>query len=338
MPLSKTVLSTLPNAPAMALPDYSCFVGFDVSKQDITVYRMPTDGTDPSLTTVANDLTALAEFAATLPADAYCTCEATGGYEMALLSALVGAGRRVHRADARKVKAFIRSFGTLAKTDAIDAKALAIYAQERHTALQPWQPRDAVATLLQSLVLLRSDLINDQTATRNRLQAPTAAAIAVHLKAILATLDEQISLLDRRIDSLIQSDRLLAEKHKVLTAVASIGPVSAMTLLAVLPELGTLPRRQIASLAGLAPHAKQSGRTERRRRTFGGRTVIKKALFMAAMSASRCNPKLKTFYNRLIAKGKKPLVALIAVMRKLVVILNAKIRDQFYPQTVIRHA
>lgn len=333
MLLSKTPLSKAQTAPAVPSPGYSCFIGFDVAKQDITVYRMPADGGEPSLMTIANDSAVLAGVAAELPADAYCVCEATGGYETTLLAALVAAERMVHRADARKVKAFIRSFGTLAKTDAIDANALAVYGQERHAKLQPWLPPTKTASELQSLVLFRSDLIKNRTAQKNRLQAPTGGAIAVHLEAILATIEEQISILDGRIDDLIQSNTLLAEKRKILTAVAGVGPVSAMTLLALLPELGTLPRRQIASLAGLAPHARQSGRTERRRRTFGGRTVIKKTLYMAALSASRCNPKLKTFYDRMIAAGKKPLIALTAVMRKLIVILNAKIRDQFYINT-----
>jgi len=304
----------------MTLPTY--FVGCDVGKTEIVVYS----SRDQTITTLVNEPISLARFADSLDPGCLVVCEATGGYEVALLDALVAADRPAHRADARKVKAFIRSLGTLAKTDAIDARALARYGQERHDRLQRWVPGDTEQLALHALVMARRDIVADKTAWNNRQKAPGAKAAYTLIAPILTALDDQLAAINTAIASLVQSGHL-ATRARVLQAIPGIGAVTAHSIVALMPELGTLDRKQAASLAGLAPHPKQSGQTNAYRRVRGGRPILRQAMFMAAMSATRHNPALKAFYQRLIAKGKKPIVALTATMRKLITIANAKIRD-----------
>lgn len=306
------------------------FLGCDVGKTSIVVFDSRTGQTS----TVPNRPADLSRFAARLDDTCLAICEATGGHEDALLRALLQAGRAAHRADARKVKAFIRSFGILGKTDAIDARALATYGRERHAKLARWQTPDPQRERLQALVLTRRDLIVDQQAYKNRLAAPGAAAVKRQLGKLLASFEQQIADITREITALIRDHKTLAEAEKSIRAIVGIGPTTAAALLALLPELGTLNRREIASLAGLAPHPNQSGATDSYRRIRGGRPEIKRVLFMAAMVAAKCDPIQRSFYERLVAQGKKKLVALTAIMRKLVVICNAVLR----PKAVIQPA
>lgn len=300
------------------------FVGCDVGKAEILVF----DSGDGCTVTLANDPETLAAFAAAIDPQSLVICEATGGYEAALLDAMTAACRAVHRADARKVKAFIRSMGILGKTDAIDARALARYGEERHDRLLRWRPREAQQDRLHSLVATRHELVRQRTACKNRLAAPGAAPVADRLGRILAALDREIAGLEADIDAMIRRNAPLARAAATLQTIAGLGTTTSSTLLAFMPELGTLTRRQAAALAGLAPHPRQSGAADRYRRTRGGRPEIKRALFMAALAAARHNPSLAAFYQRLINNGKKPLVALTAVMRKLIIIANARLREQ----------
>lgn len=304
------------------------FIGCDVGKASIVVF----DSRDATTRTIANEPTALAEFAATLDAGCLVICEATGGYEADLLEAVCAAGRAVHRADARKVKAFIRSLGTLGKSDAIDGRALARYGEERHDLLARWQPRDADRQQLQTLVLARRELVRQRVACSNRLVAPGAAPVAERLQRILTVLDQEIAGLETDIAKLIGQSPVLTRAVTVVRTLRGFGPTIAASVIALMPELGTLGRRQAAALAGLAPHPNQSGSADRYRRTRGGRPDIKQILFMAAMAGVRSDPTMKAFYRRLIGNGKKPLVALTAVMRKMIVIANARLRDDHAAQ------
>ena len=301
----------------------SAFVGCDVGKTSIAVFD--TDSGQTRL--IANEPEPLAELAASIDAGALVICEATGGYETALLHAMFASGRAVHRADARKVKAFVRSFGTLGKTDAIDARALARYGEERHQQLQRWQPAEESRLALQALVLARRDLVADRLAWRNRRQAPGAEMLRDLLDPLCDLLDEQIRKADDAIARLIEADRSIERDIKTLRSIKCLGPVTAAALIALMPELGSLGRRQAAALAGLAPHPNQSGERNGYRRVRGGRPEVKRVLFMAALSAAQWNPELKAFYQRLLGNGKKPIVALTAVMRKLVILCNARLRD-----------
>lgn len=299
------------------------FIGCDVGKLSIAVF----DSHDERIRTIANTPDALATFAAGLDGSCLVVCEATGGYEDALLAALLGAGCPAHRADARKVKAFIRSFGTLGKSDELDAKALARYGAERHASLLRWQAPDPVRERLQALVLTRTDLVGQRTACINRLAAPGAELVRAYLEPLRLCLAEQIKALDAEIAATLRSVKTLERTNQALRSIGGVGPTTAAALIALMPELGQLGRRQAAALAGLAPHPNQSGATDAYRRTRGGRPEIKRAIFMAALAAARHDPTLSQAYKRLIAAGKKPIVAITAIMRRIIVIANARVRD-----------
>jgi transposase len=306
---------------------YTRYIGADVGKTAIVVF----DSRDNTTRTIPNSPQQLAAFAAELDGACLVVCEATGGHEAALLHALTQAGLAVHRADARKVKAFIRSFGILGKTDAIDARALAQYGRERHAQLTLWQAPDPCRDRLQALVLTRSDLVAQRVACNNRLTAPGAEPVQIYLVNLIECLRVQIAAIEADIEALIQAHQPLDKAAKTLRAIAGIGLRTAASLLALMPELGSMNRRQAAALAGLAPHPNQSGSANGYRKTKGGRPEIKRVLFMAALAAARYNPTLRAFYNKLIANGKKPLVALTAIMRKIIVIANAKLRINIAP-------
>lgn len=305
----------------MVMPDTPVFVGCDVGKHDIAVFISEGE----RAFTISNTPKALARFARELPPDSLVICEATGGYEAALLAALVSAERACHRADARKVKAFIRSLGTLAKTDNIDARALARYGAERHDRLTPWRPADKAQQQLQALVMMRRELVASRVAWNNRSKAPGSADLAKLLAPILATFKAQLAAIDQEIAKLVAAGPL-AQRAERLIAIPGIGSTTAYALLALMPELGSMSRRQAASLAGLAPHPKQSGQRDAYRRVRGGRPAVRNTIFMAALSATRFHPQISEFYKRLRAAGKKPIVATTAAMRKLIVIANATLK------------
>ena len=301
----------------------SRFLGCDVGKNQIVVF----DSHKGITLTLVNRPQALAAFAAGLDETCLVVCEATGGYEDDLLAALTAQGRQAHRADARKVKAFIRSFGTLAKSDALDARALARYGAERHATLTRWQAPDPERERLQTLVLTRSDLVAQRTACSNRLKAPGAEPVRAQLEALRDCLAVQIAALEAAIAAIMRSHGDIASIQAALRSIAGIGSITAAALIALMPELGRTGRKQIAALAGLAPHPNQSGKTDAYRPTRGGRTAIKPILFMAALAAARHEPNLKKAYDRLINAGKKPIVAITAIMRRIIVIANARAKD-----------
>jgi transposase len=299
------------------------FIGCDVGKASIVAF----DSRDGHARTIANRPEDLAAFAAALDHTCLVICEATGGHEAALLNAVIQAGHAVHRADARKVKAFIRSFGILGKTDAIDARALSHYGSERHAKLARWKAPDPERERLQALVLTRCDLIAERLACKNRLAAPGAQTVKPYLDKLLECFDAQIEAIEADTQALIRAYQPLDRATKIMCSLIGVGFTTAAAVIGLMPELGTIDRRQAAALGGLAPHPRQSGAVDAYRRVKGGRPEIKRVLFMAALSAAKHNPELRAFYQRLLANGKKPLVALVALMRKLIVILNAMLRD-----------
>lgn len=256
-----------------------------------------------------------------------CVLETTGGYETRLVLTLCDKGIAVHRANTRKVKHFIRSFGNGAKTDKLDARALAWYGNEREEQLEVFTPLSKCALELYELVQRRQDLTEMKVAEKNRLQAPRAEAIKESCKRMIEVLVQQIKDITEQINAIVENDPILKEKKKVLKSIPGIGDIIANSLLVLLPELGTLDRRKIASLAGLAPMANDSGRHKGYRRVNHGRGGIKPLLFIAAMAARNSNSELKAFYLKLADKGKKRMVALTALMRKIIVIANARLRD-----------
>lgn len=310
-------------------------LGCDVGKACVVVF----DSASGACLSVPNRKPDLLRMARTLGPDCLVVCEATGGYEARLLDAMLAAGVAAHRADARKVKAFIRSFGTLGKSDAIDAKALAAYGAERWKGLALWERPDPAREQLQALVLARIDLVKLRQAQKNRLAAPQARFVAGPLKALVREIDRQLRAIEAQIRQLVRGHPELARDVQILRTIAGLGEITANALAALMPELGRLGGAQAAALAGVAPHPHESGQRIGYRKTRGGRADVKRALFMAALTASRAKGPLAAFYANLLARGKKPIVAITALMRKLIVIANAKLRDarsQTRPSTALQ--
>lgn len=253
-------------------------------------------------------------------------CEATGGYERALSEALRAAGYAVHIAHANKVRAFATAQGLLAKTDRLDARVLATYG--RVFTLPATARVDPARLRLRALLQRRRQLLATRTRERNRLETADCQSLQDSLQRHIQWLSDELSQLDRAWQqALAQQDRL-ARPVALYESVRGIGQLTAATLVAELPELGKLEHKSLTALAGLAPFSKDSGRRRGYRRIRGGRPVVRTCLYMAALSATRYNPELRDFYQRLRARGKPGKVALVAVMRKLLIILNSIARRQ----------
>jgi transposase len=310
------------------------FVGIDVSKAQFDVAVRPSGET----WTVAHDEAELSGLVARLRtlAPALIVVEATGGWEVALVGALAVALLPVAVVNPRQVRDFARSTGTLAKTDRLDAQSLAHFAE----ALRP-QPRPlptAQAQELSALLQRRRQLVEMLTAEKNRL--PLAARrIRPQLQAHIAWLQQQITQFDDDLRELVRSSPLWRDKEDLLRSTPGVGPVLATTLVAALPELGTLTRQQIAALVGVAPLNRDSGTLRGRRTVWGGRAQVRTVLYMSTLVAVRHNPVLAAFYQRLRAAGKAPKVALTACMRKLLTILNAMLKHHTrWAPIVAQHA
>jgi len=305
---------------------YNTFIGIDIGKFDFVVNLHKTRKTQAYLNSTKGIQAFLEDHQEILP-DSLCVLETTGGYEIELLLTLCQKEIPVHRANTRKVKNFIRSYGDKGKSDALDSQALAKYGAERHAQLDLFEPKSARSMALFELVQRRRTLVDMRASEKNRLQAPYAKLTRSSCEETILFLTQQIDKLTTEILALIKQDPFLKEKMKILQSIPGIGQIVAFELLILLPELGTLNRRQIASLAGVAPHPRESGLHRGYRRTGKGRDSIKSLLFIAAMAARNSKSLLKVFYETLVNKGKKKMVALTALMRKIIVIANAKIRD-----------
>lgn len=305
---------------------YNNYIGVDIGKAFFVVAVYGSKKTNEYTNTPAGIKAFINDFKNKLKTG-LCILETTGGYEMRLLLTLCDAGFAAHRANTRKVKRFIQSYGNEAKTDKLDAKALSLYGYERAPRLELFAPQSSDAFALFELVQRRNDLKQMCVAEKNRLSAPRADLIKSSCTAVIELLDKQLTMITDEINSRIESDPLLKAKKALLKTIPGIGDIVANELLVLLPELGTLTRRKIASLAGLAPKANDSGQFSGYRCISYGRQGIKPMLFLAAMAARNSNSSLKHFYNGLVASGKKKMVAITALMRKIIVIANAKIRD-----------
>ncbi len=258
--------------------------------------------------------------------------EATGGHEAALIAQAANRGMLLYRLRGDRVSAHATASGRRAKTDRLDAQAIADFVRVHHAKLKPFVPLGKTQTELAKHVARRDELVAMRAAEKNRLKAPDYDLCKADIEAHIAFLTRQIDTLEAAVSALIDADADLKNKAKVLTAIKGVGEITANALLAAMPELGLLTGKQIASLAGLAPYVRQSGARTGYRKTGRGRSSVRKALFMAALTAKRWNPKIAAFYDRLIENGKKPMVAIIACARKLLVIANAKIRDSIAVQ------
>jgi transposase len=304
----------------MAAP---AFVGIDVSKARLDVYVLPA-GTAFAVT---NDPDGLADLVARLGplGCAAVVLEATGGLEAPAVAALAAAGLPVAAVNPRQARDLAKAFGRLAKTDAVDAQTLALFADKVRPAPRPLP--DDQTQALQALLARRRQLLEMRVAEQNRLATARGAAVRKDLTAHIAWLTRRGDALDADLTAAIQASPAWRAKDDLLRGVPGVGPVVARTLLADLPELGTLSGKQITALVGLAPVAHDSGTRRGKRPIAGGRASVRSALYLAALSAARYNPPLRAVRDRLRAAGKAAKVVLVAVARKLLVVLNAMLRD-----------
>jgi transposase len=299
-------------------------VGIDVAKDRLDVALRPTG----EVFTASRDAAGLDALIARLAplAPAAVAVEATGGFETVVAASLGAAGLPVVVVNPAQVRAFARALGRRAKTDPIDADTIARFAEATKPQARPLP--DGATRLLADLVGRRRRIIAMVVAEKQRQKRLAEPRLQKSIARLLRALEKELSELDRDIDAAVRGSPAWRDKEDLLASVPGVGKAIARTLLAELPELGSLDRRRIAALAGLAPWTRQSGQWRGKSFIGGGRASVRTALFMGAMVASRHNPELKAFRDRLVAAGKPKLVALVATARKLLTILNAIVREQ----------
>ncbi|HWS61635.1 MAG TPA: IS110 family transposase [Steroidobacteraceae bacterium] len=298
-------------------------VGIDVSKDRLDVAVRPSG----EAFAVSRDAAGVEQLVARLRklSPHLVALEATGGFETVVAAALGAAGLPVVVVNPAQVRAFAKALGQRAKTDPIDAGVIAHFAEA--TNLEPRPLPDEQTRLLADLVGRRRQIVAMIGAERQRQQRVTAPRPRKSIARLIKALEKELASLDADIDDAVKGSPAWRAKEELLTSVPGVGPVITRTLVAELPELGQLGHKQITALVGLAPFTRQSGKWRGKSCIGGGRTAVRAAIFMGAMVAKKHNPVLKAFFDRLVAAGKPKLVALIAVARKLLIILNAIVRD-----------
>jgi transposase len=297
------------------------FVGIDISKAWLDVALYEREETLRS----ANDDAGIAKLVKRMQElqPGLIVLEPTGGFEMLVVAELTHAGLPVVVVNAKRIRDFARATGRLAKTDKLDAKVLAHFAAAIRPAVRSLRSEEEEQ--LTALLTRRRQVLDMLTVEKNRL-VTVRAKMRTSIKAHIEWLSNSLKELDEEIEDFIENTPLWKEKDALLQSVPGVGPVTAATLLGMLPELGILNRQEIAALVGVAPVNKDSGKKRGKRRIYGGRADIRSVLYMAALAAKKFNPVIRAFYERLIKQGKEKKVALTACMRKLLVILNAMMR------------
>jgi len=298
-------------------------VGIDVSKDRLDVAVRPGN----EIFSVGRNAAGLEQLVARLRelSPRVVALEATGGFEIVAAAALGAAGLPVAIVNPAQVRAFAKAIGQRAKTDPIDARVITHFAEA--TDIEPRPLPDEQTRLLADLVGRRRQIIEMIGAERQREQRLSAPRLRKSIARLTKALEKELASLDTDIDEAVRGSPAWRAKEELLASVPGVGPVIARTLIAELPELGQLGGKEIAALAGLAPFTRQSGKWRGKSFIGGGRPAVRAAIFMGAMVAKKHNPVLKAFFDRLVAAGKPKMVALIAVARKLLTILNAIVRD-----------
>ena len=300
------------------------YIGIDVAKAQLDVAVRPTDdrwvvpNDDAGIRQLMSQLTALEP--------ALVVLEATGGLELSIVAALAAEESPVVVVNPRQVRDFAKATGKLAKTDALDAAVLAHFAEAVRPPVRPL--RGAETQVLNSLTARRHQVMTMLVSEKNRLSAATTVAVRPRIEAHIAWLQRELDDLDKSLRETLRQSPVWREKDDLLRTVPGVGEQLSLTLLAYLPELGTLDRRQVAALVGVAPFNRDSGTLRGRRTVWGGRARIRAVLYMGALAASRYNPIIRDFYQRLVAAGKPKKLALTACMRKLLVILNSMLKHR----------
>jgi transposase len=299
------------------------FVGIDISKAWLDVGVLPSG----ELWHVSNEPKSITQLIERLLglAPKLIVMEATGGLEMPVAAALGRAGLPVVVVNPRQVREFARAMGQLAKTDKIDALTLALFGERVRPEVRPLP--DDVAQVFDALLARRRQLVMMLAEEKNRLQQARSGKVRKGIQRHIRWLEREIQDVEKGLSDSVRQSPVWRAKDDLLQSVPGVGRVMSFTALADLPELGRLNRKQIASLVGVAPHAADSGTIRGKRIIWGGRASVRKVLYMAALTACRFNPVFRAFYQRLVASGKPRKVAIVACMRKLLIVLNAIVRD-----------
>jgi transposase len=296
--------------------------GIDVSKDRLDVVVLP----DEQCFSVVNNGAGWAELIERLRGFSLAAIgiEASGGYERGILRALLSAGFPVRLVNPFKLRQFAKASGILAKNDRLDARMIA-----KFVATMPTRPaqRNEAAERLAELLTARRQLSEEKVAAENASRLFEDSALRRLYRRRISRMETDIVLLDKRLAEIVAANATLAQRYQLLISMPGVGPVLACTLIGLLPELGQMSRQQVAALVGVAPYDFDSGKLKGVRCIWGGRAPIRRVLYMAALIASRCNPAIKAFHDRLAATGKKSKVVIVAVMRKIITTLNAMLRD-----------
>lgn len=301
---------------------YKFYIGIDVSKVKLDVAL----SNNPSITQFSNDEEGLKELIKTLPSKkrSLIILEATGGYEKFAASYLKARKYNVAVVNAKRVRDFAKSWGKLAKTDGIDARAIMLFGKAFNPA--PQSLTSQVEDKRQQNINRRTQLVKMIAVEKQHLEH-SSEGIKKLINKHISFLEEELALIESLLKEQFNDDPELKDKISRLNDIKGVGEVTAMNILSHLPELGTLSSKEVSALAGVAPFNKDSGQSKGKREISGGRAQVRSALYMAVLTARRFNPALKKFYDRLIAKGKLKKVAMVACMRKLIIIMNAMIRN-----------
>lgn len=301
------------------------FVGIDVSKDVLDIALLSEKGGEPLRQSNANTEEGIQEATKRLReiSPALVVLEATGGLEIRIAGSLAASGIPVAVVNPRQARDFAKAKGILAKTDPIDASVLAMFAEAIRPTPRPL--KDEQMRALEALITRRRQLVDMLTAEQNRL-AMAPNQVRKNIKAHIHWLNKRLDDVNKDLDKAVRECPLWREKDELLQSTPGVGPILSRTLLAQVPELGTLNRRQIAALVGVAPFNRDSGTLKGKRTVWGGRANVRSVLYMSTLAAVNHNPAIKAFYRRLRDAGKKPKVALTACMRKLIIILNAMLK------------
>lgn len=314
---------------------YNDFIGIDVSKDTIDIYstassaHFTADNNSKSIQRVISRMKT--DYSKTLV-----ILENTGGYENVCICLLLEKNIAFHRTNNNKVKGYMRSLGQKVKTDKIDAMLLAKYGMERSRTLKLYQKPRKECEQIREFTVYLDELKRTRASHKNRLKSPNCSNIKPHVIAIIQMLDQSIDKLTNELKSIITADNEFKKKVELMSEYVGVGQQSAIQILACLPEIGVAGRREIAALSGLAPIVQNSGKKRRHNSiSAGGRGIVRRTVFMVAMSAIVHNKNISQHYQKLISDGKQKMVALVACMRKIITQLNAIVRDGFEAKTAV---
>jgi transposase len=301
---------------------YQRVIGVDVSSEKLDVC----DSEGKLSSTIENTCEAVYKLAKAIKnrEQTLVVCEATGAYEHVLVEAMHDAKIPVAIANPRQVRDFAKGHGFLEKSDRMDARMIMVFGQQVDLHLAP--PKTEQEKRHQAIVRRRNQLLELKGQEENRLRQCHHSDVKVLIETMLKALKKQLKQVDHELKKLLTEVSKTEPKVDILQSVPGVGLVTTSTLICELPELGTLSREKISKLVGVAPMLSQSGKSDRKRSVRGGRSIVRRVIYMATLTASRCNPSIKTFYQRLLKKGKPKKLALVAAMRKLLTILNDMVR------------